>query len=505
MSRKTVKKCLDAIEISSKDLEVCEDLDEEFSKIKKAYFKKILASHPDKGGDADIFREVQTSFEVIREIYQLGKIASFVTAAAEPTKRYEYVYEEFAATPTPSWEYYYEAAAETVPGYRFELAKTGRGICKQKGLTAKKCTDEPPFINKGELRVGTMDLESGSYSRWSHLPCWRVPSKVWLGLPKDTKDPAEFRRALNSMDGVVLSGLHELPTKDLAKVVRHTMDEGNWARLTKASLPSAGDGAGNGSVATTADDSSSSSSSQALTIKKEVPKQHFIIPVPGKRGAKRHALDGKRVVLTGVFPEVGGGAGLRRGKDRVKAMVESFGGRVTSRISGLTDILLVGKEPGYSAVTKARTSPRITMMTLEDLTEGLTKGRVTEGNGGAIIPVKPVVIPKFSAGYRGNTLALEASADEVAVADGSLQVKTAKKLSKKDKLAIQAAAEAAATAAAEVSKSLKKGKKALMLEQVESKNGNGEAHANKRRKGVKRGSEQMISLVEESPRKRKVV
>ena len=35
--------------------------------------------------------------------------------------------------------------------------------------------------------------------------------------------------------------------------------------------------------------------------------------------------------MTGVFPEVGGGAGLNLGKERVKAMIESFGGRVTKR------------------------------------------------------------------------------------------------------------------------------------------------------------------------------
>jgi hypothetical protein len=30
-------------------------------------------------------------------------------------------------------------------------------------------------------------------------------------------------------------------------------------------------------------------------------------------------------VLTGIFPEIGGGSGLSLGKDRLKAIIESFG------------------------------------------------------------------------------------------------------------------------------------------------------------------------------------
>ena len=37
---------------------------------------------------------------------------------------------------------------------------------------------------------------------------------------------------------------------------------------------------------------------------------------------------------------------MNLGKDRVKAMCESFGARVTGSVSGKTDILIVGKEPG---------------------------------------------------------------------------------------------------------------------------------------------------------------
>jgi len=49
---KTISQCLATIEIPEADLAQCSDLLEEFTLIKKAYFKNVLKSHPDKGGDA---------------------------------------------------------------------------------------------------------------------------------------------------------------------------------------------------------------------------------------------------------------------------------------------------------------------------------------------------------------------------------------------------------------------------------------------------------------------
>lgn len=64
-------------------------------------------------------------------------------------------------------------------------------------------------------------------------------------------------------------------------------------------------------------------------------KARFVIPRPGRDGIAG-VLAGKKFVLTGLFPEVGGGSGLNLGKDRMIQMIESFGGQVTSSVSGKT-------------------------------------------------------------------------------------------------------------------------------------------------------------------------
>ena len=102
----------------------------------------------------------------------------------------------------------------------------------------------------------------------------------------------------------------------------------------------------------------------------------FEMPRPGVGKARAGCLDGLTCVLTGVFPEVGGGAGLSLGKARVKGMVESFGGRVTSAVSGKTDVLIVGKEPGMSKVSKGRSQQKCTLVNLEDFANGIREDTV---------------------------------------------------------------------------------------------------------------------------------
>jgi hypothetical protein len=112
-------------------------------------------------------------------------------------------WQEFADMPTQSYDYFYEAAYEAVPSYCVQLAKSGRSQCKQKSKIGKKC-GEDTTIGMGEIRCGSIDEISGDYGRWHHLACWRVPAKVWLGLPDpDEVDDADvFAKALLGMSEV---------------------------------------------------------------------------------------------------------------------------------------------------------------------------------------------------------------------------------------------------------------------------------------------------------------
>lgn len=130
----------------------------------------------------------------------------------------------------------------------------------------------------------------------------------------------------------------------------------------------------------------------------------YKLPKPGVNGAISNVLRGKTIVLTGIFPQVGGGKGLYIGKHRVKIMCENFGGRVTNEISGQTDILVVGVEPGLVKVSQAFAYrvQQINFFGLHSVIMGL-------------VLLKDVIAPDishFSTGYNGNGLPLLLSREE---------------------------------------------------------------------------------------------
>ena len=96
-------------------------------------------------------------------------------------------------------------------------------------------------------------------------------------------------------------------------------------------------------------------------------KEKFVILKPGIDGAIKDRLKGKRFVFTGIFPEIGGGIGLNIGKQKLKDMIESFGGVVISAISGKTDYLIVGDEPGAVKLQQAQTTKGLVKMDLCEL------------------------------------------------------------------------------------------------------------------------------------------
>jgi len=446
----TVRACLKAIGVQAEDLAGCENVEQQWSAVKKSYFKNILSSHPDKGGDPEVFKEVQSAFEVIREQYDSGKVQSFTADTFQDTSTsdaFENQWEGFSGMPRPSYDYYADAAEESMPTYKVEIAKSSRSACRAKGK-AKKCPEVEQeeagevaeeeaveeeeaedkkkkgplrsLIGEGEVRIGWLNKQSGAYGMWSHLACWRVPSKVWLGLT-DIEDPEKFEAALLSMNEVLLAGVGELEGEKRRLFVAHVMDRSNWAKLVKrkedkedepkpaaaSPPPSAANGAGGASGTVVP---------QAGPV--VVKKPMFVIPRPDAPGAAAGCLEEKTVVLTGVFPMLPGGVGLNQGKDVARKMVESFGGRVTGSVSGKTDILLVGHQPGMKKVEQAR-EKGIALMTIDQICPALNGSVSLEA---VMNPAAPLVIHEFSAGFEKrdgfNGLALQANEQRLLRAQG---------------------------------------------------------------------------------------
>ncbi|CAM9203075.1 unnamed protein product, partial [Hapterophycus canaliculatus] len=441
----SVRRCLASIGVdAARDLSRCSSLTEEFTAIKRAYFRKILVVHPDKGGDAAEFRDVNSSWELIRKLYEDRAVGSFADAASAPAQdRYDYDYAQKdsgsrggggsgRASSTPRthmpWQYYYDAAAEDVPPYKVELARSGRSKCRGT-KAARKCSAEDPLIGKGEIRIGSLDEQAGTYSRWIHLECWRVPSRIWLGLAQEggagCGSLEQCVAALSSMNEIQFTGFNDLSEHDRRKIASHAMNKANWAKLQGrravttsraggggaarprphaaaggSSASSAGGGASSvpptsGAVQSLVGHQEDAATTTAMVAPPAARSGFYVVPRPGVNGAPRDFLKGKTIVMTGLFPEIGGGTGLNLGKDRLRSMCESFGARVTSSISGKTDMLIVGKEPGASKVSKGSASAKCQLLSLADLTLSIQGEQQLE-------TAPPPEIEAFSAGYSGN-------------------------------------------------------------------------------------------------------
>lgn len=262
--------------------------------------------------------------------------------------------------------------------------------------------------------------------------------QVWLGLPDpESADdhPGKFAYALASMNEFLLSGFSDLPHSDQRALIDHCRNKKNWARKTskkkkKPNAASADPKTSSTSIVVTDPvvsnikvapaENAISASSTNLVVKRE----RFVMPRPGENGASGATVfSGKTFVLTGIFPEVGGGGGLSLGKDKVKAMLQSFGGRVTGSVSGKTNVLVVGKEPGMSKVSAARARKNILLASLHDLKLGLDSGLPALEDFDVSSRKETMKIESFSSGYNYahggyNGLALAASKADLAIAQG---------------------------------------------------------------------------------------
>ena len=129
-SKKKVKACLTLIGVDGPEFfeGVAGYLDAEFARLKRAYFKKVLKAHPDKGGDPAVFRDVQSSWEVIRDMYEKKSVQTFATKAVgdATASSYDTVFSGFEDMPTQPYEYY-EVRAYQYCGQRFYFIFNCRG------------------------------------------------------------------------------------------------------------------------------------------------------------------------------------------------------------------------------------------------------------------------------------------------------------------------------------------------------------------------------------------
>jgi len=82
------------------------------------------------------------------------------------------------------------------------------------------------FIPKGGIRIGSLDDRSGSYGRWNHISCWRVPSRIWSGLTEPENEEAVLRDLIG-MDEVLLTGLTDLSEEHQTEFVQRVVDRNN--------------------------------------------------------------------------------------------------------------------------------------------------------------------------------------------------------------------------------------------------------------------------------------
>jgi len=228
--QRTTKEKLIFLNVDLRDLEQAKakgGLHEEFKIVKKRYYREALRKHPDKGGTERDFLELDVVWQSLRVMYERNLIASYweeaqkkVSAKRTKTKKAAREYtqtrqakprkpaaakkrkksgeEEEEETTTHqktyrSYRFYEEAAEYDDPEYRVELARSARSSCVANtgGIACEHANEK---IEKDEIRCGHRNPTSGSFGNWSHLRCWRIPKRVWLGLPDAHLGPLQKKK-----------------------------------------------------------------------------------------------------------------------------------------------------------------------------------------------------------------------------------------------------------------------------------------------------------------------
>ena len=165
--------------------------------LKSSYHRAVLRAHPDKGGDREVFEDIQNSFEVLRGMFANREVDSFAQAAASrksTSRAFEFA-ESTRPKSTPSWEFYAAAAEEPVPIYRVEPAKAGEaGAAWPAAGQTPGCVRGAPFkIPKGELRVGSIDDQSARTGAGSTSTAGACPRKSTRACPDSARPRLRIR------------------------------------------------------------------------------------------------------------------------------------------------------------------------------------------------------------------------------------------------------------------------------------------------------------------------
>ncbi len=134
----------------------------------------------------------------------------------------------------------------------------------------------------------------------------------------------------------MLTGLGDMDEDDQMTFVRHCINADNHAGKGGRKRKAAGDaGQGKAKTAKVASKFTSTSKAAKKGGKSNIVPGSFKILVPGVDGAvdDESFLKGKTFVMTGIFPEVGGGDDDSLGVENLKSMIETFGGKVITRYS----------------------------------------------------------------------------------------------------------------------------------------------------------------------------
>jgi BRCT domain type II-containing protein len=209
-------------------------------------------------------------------------------------------------------------------------------------------TDQLPFIYHSSSFIISFVIVKMDRNNWARKTKSSKPPPDLERLRKEQDEKMNIKMAAATPSEKKRSAPDDDDDDDRKPAAAAASSKGgSKKKKTKKSTKGSSDSTTTTAASTTAMVPVAAAASAVVKKKKATTtRKAFKIPRPGKDGAADSNLyEGKRFVLTGVFPEIGGGIGLDQGKSKVKSLVESFGGRVTSAVSGVTDYLIVGRNP----------------------------------------------------------------------------------------------------------------------------------------------------------------